>query len=470
MINFVYLLLKTAVLPNPLQGGVMKRKISEFLRKWHSDKKRKPLIVRGARQVGKTWLVRNLAAELQLELVEINAEKDIELIEIFRKTNVKESFRQMEIYLGKKITPSRTLLFFDEVQAAPFVIPNLRWFFEDFPELAVIATGSLLDFVLEDHDFSMPVGRVSYCHVEPMSFAEFLWANGDELLADEMTRALETHEIAPPLHTKLTRRFYEYMVVGGLPAVVDAWIENHDDTERLRLQEDIIQNYNDDFNKYRKRINVEPLRQTWQSVAAQLGGRFMYSRVDADVKQPTLKECLNLLVLARLCSKVKHTAANGIPLGAETKDEIFKCVFIDTGLALCTLGLRPITAKNFEDALWANKGALAEQIVGTLLKAGTSPLKPELFYWQQVGSSNAEIDYLVQDNATIVPIEVKAVKSGSMKSLHQFMFAKQLKRAIRFDSNAPSQQEVSVKTQKGEPVEYTLCNYPLYMAELVMQK
>lgn len=446
----------------------MKRKISDFLRKWHSEKKRKPLIVRGARQVGKTWLVRNLAAELQLNLVEINAEKDNELVEIFRNTNVKEGFRQLEIYLGKKLDPAKTLLFFDEVQAAPFIIPNLRWFFEDFPELAVIATGSLLDFVLEDHDFSMPVGRVSYCYAEPMSFVEFLWANGDEMLADEMRNALSTHEIAQPLHSRLTNRFYEYMVVGGLPAVVDAWIENHDDSERHRLQNDIIQNYNDDFNKYRKRINVEPLRGTWQSVAAQLGGRFMYSHIDASANQSTLKECLNLLTLSRLCSKVKHTAANGIPLGAEAKDDIFKCVFIDTGLALCTLGLRPITSKNFEDALWANKGAIAEQTVGYLLKAGTSPLRSELFYWQQLGSSNAEIDYLIQDNGTIIPVEVKAGKSGSMKSLHQFMFAKQLKRAIRFDSNAPSLQEVSVKTPKGDCVEYTLYNYPLYMAELVV--
>lgn len=447
----------------------MKRKISEFLKKWHSQSRRKPLIIRGARQVGKTWLVRNLAKELQLDLVEINAEKDRELIEIFQSTDVKACFRNLEIFLGKKADPSKTLLFFDEVQAAPFIIPNLRWFYEDFPELAVIATGSLLDFVLEDHDFSMPVGRVSYCHVEPMSFVEFLWANGNELLADEMARAFDTHELAPMLHSKLTTLFYEYMVVGGLPAVVDAWVENHDDTERLHLQKDIIQNYNDDFNKYRKRINVDPLRKTWQSVASQLGGRFMYSHINTNERQTTLKKCLNLLTLARLCTKVKHTAANGIPLGAEVKDDIFKCIFIDTGLALCTLGLRPITSQNFEDALWANKGAIAEQIVGALMKAGTSPQESELFYWQQLGSSNAEIDYLIQDNATVAPIEVKAGKSGSMKSLHQFMFVKQLKRAIRFDSNAPSIQEVSVKTQKGESVEYTLCNYPLYMAELVAQ-
>ncbi|MCQ2265766.1 MAG: AAA family ATPase [Bacteroidales bacterium] len=447
----------------------MKRKICDFLRNWYSDAKRKPLVMRGARQVGKTWLARNLAEELQLDLVEVNAERDFELIEIFRNTKVKECFRQLEIFVGKKLDPSKTLLFFDEVQAAPFVIPNLRWFYEDFPELAVIATGSLLDFVLEDHDFSMPVGRISYCHVEPMSFVEFLWANGEDLLADEMACALESHEIAPILHKKLNSLFYEYTVVGGLPAVVEAWTENHDDTERCRLQNDIIQNYNDDFNKYRKRINVEPLRQTWLSVASQLGSRFMYSHINSSVRQPQLKECLRLLTLARLCNKVCHTAANGIPLGAEAKEEIFKCVFIDTGLALNALGLRPITDVNFENALWANKGALAEQIAGMLMRTGASPQKSELFYWQQLGSNNAEIDYLIQDNGVIVPIEVKAGKSGSMKSLHQFMLGKKLKRAIRFDSNAPSVQELSVKTPAGEPVEYTLFSYPLYMAELVVR-
>lgn len=446
----------------------MKRKVNEFLKNWFMDAKRKPLIVRGARQVGKTWLVRNLASELQLDLIEINAEKDYELVELFRSANVKESFRQLEILLGKKLDVSKTLLFFDEIQAAPFVIPNLRWFYEDFPELAVIATGSLLDFVLEDHDFSMPVGRVSYCHVEPMSFVEFLWANRANLLADEMAKAVDSHEIASVLHKKLNNLFYEYMVVGGLPAVVDAWIENRDDTQRYNLQSDIIQNYRDDFNKYRKRIDVDPLRQTWQSVAAQLGLRFMYSHVNSSVRQPQIKECLKLLSLAKLCTKVNHTAANGIPLGAEMKEEIFKCVFVDTGLALNTLGLRPVTESNFEEALWSNKGALAEQAVGMLMKTGISPQKSELFYWQQLGTSNAEIDYLLQDGATIVPVEVKAGKSGSMKSLHQFMYSKKLTRAIRFDSNAPSVQEVSVKTQKGESVNYTLYSYPLYMAELVV--
>lgn len=445
----------------------MKRKVSEFLKKWFSDAKRKPLVMRGARQVGKTWLVRNLASELQLNLVEINAERDFDLIEIFRNTNVKECFRQLEIYLDKKLDPSKTLLFFDEVQSASFVIPNLRWFYEDFPELAVIATGSLLDFVLDDHDFSMPVGRITYCHVEPMSFVEFLWASSQNLLADEMLRAVDSHEIAPVLHQKLRGLFYEYMVVGGLPAVVAAWVESHDDTERYRLQNDIIQNYNDDFNKYRKRISVEPLRQTWLSVASQLGSRFMYSHIDSSVRQPQLKECLKLLTLARLCNKVCCTAANGIPLGAEIKEEIFKCIFVDTGLALNTLGLRPISGANFEGALWANRGALAEQLVGMLMRMGASPQKSELFYWQQIGSNNAEIDYLIQDNDEIVPVEVKAGKSGSMKSLHHFMFNKKLRRAVRFDSNAPSVQEVFVKTLKGEPVKYTLDSYPMYMAELI---
>ncbi|MCF0224038.1 MAG: DUF4143 domain-containing protein [Fibrobacter sp.] len=193
-----------------------------------------------------------------------------------------------------------------------------------------------------------------------------------------------------------------------------------------------------------------------------------FSTNTATARQPLLKECLHLLTLARLCSKVRHTAAGGIPLGAEIKEEIFKCVFVDTGLALNTLGLRPITEKNYEDALWANKGALAEQMVGVLFKAGATPYCQKLFYWQQMGSSNAEIDYLVQDNETVVPVEVKAGKSGSMKSMHQFMYAKNLKRAIRFDMNAPSQRNVSVKTQKGKPVEYTLYNYPLYMAELAV--
>ena len=218
---------------------------------WLASSDRKPLVLRGVRQVGKTWLVHDLAERHSRQLVELNLERFPEYADHFHTNDPHRIVSELEAELGTSIRPDGSLLFLDEIQAAPQLIAFLRWFREDMPKLPVIAAGSLLEFTLRDHDFSMPVGRISYCHVEPVSFYEFLDASDNSRLKAALVRAAETSDLSPNLHRKVLGLFSEYCLVGGLPEVVANWIETRDPNARLRLQRDLIAAYRDDFNKYR---------------------------------------------------------------------------------------------------------------------------------------------------------------------------------------------------------------------------
>lgn len=445
----------------------MQRKMLEELKGWLCSTERKPLILRGARQIGKTWIVRELAKDQGMKLLEINFERNPEVGEIFIEKNPQHIIEQLEILYNMDFIPEKIILFLDEIQSNPQILGNLRWFYEEMPSLAVIAAGSLLEFILEDHDFSMPVGRVSYMYMEPMSFIEFLWAMGEKKLAEHIENSYHTLEMPDILHRKAIELFRQYYIVGGMPAAVKSWAENRNAQECNDIQTDLLMTYRDDFNKYRKRISAEHLRITLSSTALQIGDRFMYSRIGADVRQPILKESLNMLIAARLCRKIYHTAANGLPLGAEVKDTIFKVFLIDTGLVMRMLGQQPMNEVQLEKMVWANKGALAEQMASQLLFAGFVPRNNSIYYWQQSGSGTGEIDFLMQKDGLVCPIEVKAGASGSMKSLHAFMESKKLSKAFRLDTNKPSKMQIDVKTNAGKPVSYELISLPIYMAEFL---
>jgi hypothetical protein len=446
----------------------MKRSISAFLDNWVEDQNRKPLVLRGARQVGKTWLVRDLAQRHGRRLVELNMERRPELAEHFRSNDARRAVADLAADLGVPISPETALLFVDEVQATPNLLAFLRWFREDMPEMPVVAAGSLLDFALRDHEFSIPVGRIAYCHLEPVSFYEFLDASGNEPLKSALTAAAESLTLSPRLHQRALELFAEYCLVGGLPEVVSDWIAKRDDARRLQLQRDLIATYRDDFNKYRSRIPVDLLRRVMDAVPRQLGGRFVYTHVDAEAKHRDVKEALELLRLARVCHRVEHSAANGLPLGAETNPRTFKAILLDVGLASVQLGLSRLDLKDLNTVAWANKGGLAEQFVGQHLRCLSQAYEdPRLFYWQRTEGRQGEIDYIIQQGSHLIPVEVKAGKAGTMKSLHAFMHAKQLRNALRLDTNPPSVLDLDTRTTTGESVGYRLLSLPLYMVESI---
>ncbi len=444
----------------------MKRDIETTLDTWLAAPDRKPLVLRGARQVGKTWLVRNLAARAGRDLVELNFEREPRLARHFDGADPRHTLGELSLAQGRNISPERSLLFLDEIQAAGQVLARLRWFAEELPTLPVIAAGSLLEFTLADHAFSMPVGRITYRHVEPMGFPEYLRAHGQEHLLSVLEDWQPQRHLSPAAHEQATRWFHRYAMVGGMPAVVAADVERGDARACRALQRDLVATYRADFAHYAGRMDRNLLDAVLDAVAHSIGRKFVYARVDGGVKQHQARRALELLARARLCHLVRHSAGNGLPLAGEAKDTFRKALLADVGLLHALLGTPAENAFPAWDTLSPSvRGQLTEQLSGQQLRLfdGASGDGPELFYWQREGGRPGEIDFLIQLAGLIVPIELKVGASGSMKSLHNFMLDKRLGTAVRLDTNLPSVMTVAVETTHGKPVSYRLMSLPLYM-------
>jgi predicted AAA+ superfamily ATPase len=417
--------------------------------------------------VGKTWLVRECARHHNRDLVEINFERDPEVRVCFASNDPRKILDELSLYLNRPIAAGNALLFLDEVQAYGDAMAKLRWFAEELPELPVIAAGSLLEFSLSDHNFSMPVGRVSFLNLEPMSFAEFLDAHAQSTLLQRLAAFRPGQEFSAVLHRQATDWFLRYAMVGGMPAVVGADIEGQEAQDVRNRQLDLLAAYRADFHKYSGRMEPRILDATLAAVARSIGRKFVYARVDDSVSAQQAKRALEMLCLARVCHAVHHTAANGLPLAAEAKGSFSKPVFNDVGLLHALLRTPARSAFPGWDSLAPQmRSQIAEQLAGQQLRllGPSSGDGPELHYWQREGGRPGEIDYLVQLGDKIVPVELKSGTSGSMKSLHQFMYDKKLSLALRFDQNPPSVADLEVKTTQGNPVRYRLCSLPWYAA------
>ncbi|EDM27065.1 hypothetical protein LNTAR_07469 [Lentisphaera araneosa HTCC2155] len=452
----------------------MKRNAEIYLKNWLYKSHRKPLVLRGARQVGKTWSVRHLAKSENMKLIELNFEKDLIIKEIFTSNNPHEYISLLEMHLSCTINIENSLLFLDEVQAFPQILAKLRWFYEEMPELALIATGSLLDFTLEDHTFSMPVGRISYYYLEPFSFNEFLSVTGNEILRDfldtiNLTQISQGEAIKPLIHKKLLSLFKIYTIVGGMPEALSTWIDTHSFTEISIIQQDLLATYRDDFSKYSARSQKETLDIVMRSLPRMIGHKIKYSNISKEIRGDVIKRALNLLCTAKICHKIHTTSADGLPLDASSNPNKFKMIFLDSGLVSAALGLQLNLEMQKTNIELSNKGAIAEQVVGQLLRT-TEPyyIEPSLHYWaREKKGSEAEVDYLVQSGSTLLPIEVKAGSTGSMKSLHLLMAQKGLKIAVRLNSDLPSLVDVNFKINPNDRAEYSLLSLPIYMTEQV---
>jgi predicted AAA+ superfamily ATPase len=444
----------------------MFRQPSSALDAWLVRPKRRPLILRGARQVGKTWLVRDLAVRSGRELVELNLERDPRSARHFLSNDPQRILADLSLVMDQDITSERSLLFLDEIQAAGEVIASLRWFAEELPALPVIAAGSLLEFTLANHSFSMPVGRIGYLHVEPLGFREYLIAHEQTRLIARLEGWHPKSTLADSVHERATTWMQRFTMIGGMPAVVAEERAGADARACLALQRDLVATYRDDFAKYTGRMDRRILDTVLHAVAGSIGRKFVYARAGDGVKQHQAKHALELLASAGLCHLVRYSAANGLPLAGETKDTFRKAILLDVGLLHALLGTP--AGKTFPEPASlspAFRAALAEQVAGQELRlldnaTGEGPL---LFYWQREGGRPGEIDFLLELIGRIVPIEIKAGAAGAMKSLHQFMFDKKLRVAVRVDENPPSLQRVAVTTTQGDRVSYTLVSLPLYL-------
>ena len=444
----------------------MKRFAAKELDNWLKSHNRKPMVLRGARQVGKTWLVRDFAKRQKLKLIELNFERLPSLADLFSENNPEEILRNIEAELATTIRPDSSLLFLDEIQAAPQLLSKLRWFKEGMQKLPIIAAGSLLDFALINYQYSMPVGRITYFHLEQMSFFEFVLETGNEALFKKLSSySLETG-MPESLHEKCLNLYHDYSLVGGMPEVVREWASSKDLKSCIKIQQDLLATYRDDFHKYGGVIDAGLLNRIMLSVAEQLGNKFVFSRVDPSKKTGSIKKALTRLFQAKVCTKVLHTARNGLPLGAESNEKFFKALMVDIGLVSVQLGLPSIKHSEAKNIIFSNKGGLTEQFVAQQLRASQTPLTdPQLFYWQRTGGRLGEIDFIIQHGNRVVPVEVKSGSAGSMKSLHQFMAEKRLDFAVRCNINRPSVENIRVKTTLGKPVFYRLLSIPVYMTE-----
>ena len=415
------------------------RLIDNYLTEWAESKSRKPLLLRGARQVGKSTAVKHLGEKFA-HYVEINLEKQPSFKQLFEgDLDVKRIVPQIAAMAGKPVVPGKTLLFIDEIQSSQKAIMSLRFFKEDMPDLHVIAAGSLLEFALQDLP-TFGVGRIHSMFMYPMTFDEFLAANGEQLLINERNKSSYANPLSEPLYTKLTDLFRTYLLTGGMPEAVGKWVETHDYLACQQILDDIIITYEDDFAKYKKKADPVLLRQTLRSAAVQVGKKFIYSQVGGGFQTNEVKKALEMLVLAGILIPVVHTSANGLPLGSESDRSYSKMLVLDSGLMLRLLNMTTgdiseLTTRILTDdvANLVNKGSVAEMVAGLeLLRYRTPNIRHELYYWQrQAKNSLAEIDYLTSYKSTVLPIEVKAGTRGGMKSLWQFMREKKLTTAIR---------------------------------------
>lgn len=443
----------------------MKRDCSAFLIKWLNSSTKKPLVIRGARQVGKTWLIRDLADSQRMELIELNFEKRPDLESLFSSNNPKEVIANISAAMGVKIEPTKAILFLDEIQAAPHLLQNLRWFAEEMPELPVVAAGSLLDFALARHEFSMPVGRIGYMHLEPLSFEEFLDAIGQHELRSYLQKYEWNINIPEAIHSQLMKLIKEYLVVGGMPAAVLAWISEQTLDFVNQIHFDLLTTYRDDFAKYSGRLIVDRLEDVMKSIPRQLGKKFIFKNANSDVNTVSLKQALDLLSKARVCHRIVSTSGNGLPLGAEINEKYLKVIMLDCGLCSASLGFSLHQLKSITEISMINKGGIAEQLVGQLLRTVTPAyIPPSLYYWQRrKKGADAEIDYIIQHENQVIPIEVKAGATGTLKSLHQFMKEKKKTTAIRIYSGAPKFGPVQVKDSFGFSIKYNLLSLPFYL-------
>jgi predicted AAA+ superfamily ATPase len=412
----------------------LERSIDADLLEWKNAEKRKPLLLRGARQVGKSSAVRELGKKFD-NFLEINFEnKDFAgARKVFeRHSDPGLICDELSALYEQPIIAGQTLLFLDEIQSCTDAISSLRYFYEQMPDLHVIAAGSLLEFALQKIP-SYAVGRVRSMYMYPFSFKEFLTAMKRNILLEKLNAATPQNPLPEEIHRKLKELFLRFVVIGGMPEVVSEYAAGGSLLNCQNILDELTETLFNDFAKYKHRVPATRLEEVFSAIIAQTGQKFTYSKALAAVNQTQMKESIELLKMAGLVYSVTHTSANGLPLAAETNPRYRKLMILDTGIYQRFLRLDLTGLLLDEKIEQINKGALAEMFAGTeLVKTQNNRLPAELYYWQrEKGGSNAEVDYLIQQEQNIVPVEVKAGTKGAMQSMFLFMSEKQRSSGIR---------------------------------------
>ena len=443
----------------------MKRNAELQLLDWKSRSSRKPLIVRGARQVGKTWLVESFGKKQFDSMLSINLERQVETHVFFNRMEPNRIIQELSLYFKTPIRPGQTLLFLDEVQACPKAIACLRYFREEMPELHIVAAGSLLDVSLRDLSLSVPVGRIEYLFLNPLTFDEFLDAIGEDSLVNYLANYHMETEFSMAASARLSECLRLYFAVGGMPAAVAAYARQHDLLEVQRELASITTTIQDDFAKYGTRAQQVSLQQILRHIPRSIGRKIRYVNISRETRAEALRAAMERLELSRIVTLVRHSSANGVPIGAEASESHFKAILLDIGLCnnLCGLSL-----PESDKLLTVHEGRLAEQFIGQELRTqGPAFEDRPLYYWhREKQDANAEVDYLLANGEQVIPLEVRAGKSGSLKSTQVFLAEKKRHLAVRLNMDAPSigTFRASICHEgRYEDIAYTLLSAPLYL-------
>lgn len=435
----------------------MKRLKIDALKKWYQEKNRKPLILRGARQVGKSTLVRMFAKENNLELIEINLEKN-RFRSLDGDFNITSWKQEIEMISSKKIGEN-SLIFLDEIQATPLAISRLRYFFEESPECAVICAGSLLEIVLHQEEISFPVGRVSFLWLSPMTFTEYLNAIGENQLAQNIL----DNKIPRFAHERLIEEAKKYFFIGGMPRAVKTYVETKSFVEVRKIQEEILTAYSIDFPKYEKRAKVDRLNNLFQKIPFYLGKKIIYQHIDQALRGSDIKKVIELFLRAGIVTPCYHTNASGIPLRAGVDQSVFKIYFLDIGLINCAHQIKWDELNTLFEKSFLSKGFLAEQFIAQHLSYYYNTYgNPEALFWlKDKKIEKAEIDFLITVDSRILPIEVKAGKGGRLKSMEVFCKEKSIKKGVKFSAEFFNSDSIRIKNELICDVD----NWPYYAIE-----
>jgi len=412
----------------------LKRKIDGDLLAWSRDDRRKPLLIRGARQVGKSSAVRHLARQHFKYFLEINFERNKKARDLFAGGGLSPQELAHELAMDNQVPviPGETLLFFDEIQASLPAISSLRYFYEEYRELHVIAAGSLLEFALEELP-SFGVGRIRPMYMYPMSFFEFLSACKYDMLLQGIKDADCKKPLLKPTHETVIKLLKRFLILGGMPEVVSEYVHTGDLLRCQQILDELALTLRSDFAKYKKKVPSLQISAVFNSVVTQMGKKFVYANVPGEYTHKQLKEGMALLIMSGLVIPVTHTAANDLPLGAETNIKKQKMLMLDTGIYQRLLGLPAADMLIYDDFSVVNKGCLTELFVGLELLKSDSCYRPkDLYYWHRESrGSNAEVDFVTQIGMDIVSIEVKSGIQGGMQSMRIFLEEKKSPYGIR---------------------------------------
>lgn len=429
----------------------MKRHAENKLLDWKDSPRRKPLIIRGARQVGKTWLVENFLAGHFDRAVKIDLEKRRDLHGIFEGNLDPKKILSLLELASEKIIPGKTLLFLDEIQTCPRAITALRYFYEELPELHLIAAGSLLEFAFDKS--SVPVGRIQYLNISPMTFQEYLLALNKVPMAERIAHHPAT--VPPEAHSLILEELKTYFFTGGMPECVKHWRDTGSLKTVAEIQDEILASFRDDFSKYTPSVDPNCLNSVLLNVARGIGEQLKYTRLDQDFSGVTNRKAFDALDKARIIHRIPACNPAGLPLGASANPRKFKAAFLDIGLMqrLCSIPATDILQES--ELLNLYRGKLAEQFAAQEMASGG-----DLFYWsREKKNSQAEIDLLSVQNGKIYPVEVKAGSTGSLRSLHLM---------LKTYPDCPAGIVLSSRPYSRLP-EQKLVFAPLYSAALINQ-